>query len=342
MSCVASMLASSNPIDHIMDVPWRVGGREIHWMSSHIAVMVLATALLAVSMPLLLLRGRRRTDCVGLGLIEVLVTFIRVQIAQVALGKAADKAVPYLATLFMFLLTMNVLGLVPLMQVSTLLGLDGWGGTDPLGRPLNVTPIGGTPTSGLWVAASFAALTFLMVLLSGYIRQVHLLWEGGAEPSLLAEGDDEHGGGGHKPLDAGMNIWLDWAQHIQRRRWPLPIAMVGGVWTWLNSFVPPLPGVVGLCMWPVLLFLELIGYVTKCAALCIRLVANMSSGHILLAVLIGFAQGARGWMNLAVGVPVGLGVVALMMLELMVALLQAYLFTFLSALFIGLAVNPHH
>ena len=61
----------------------------------------------------------------------------------------------------------------------------------------------------------------------------------------------------------------------------------------------------------------------------------------LLAVLIAFAQGARGWLMLLVGVPAGLGVVGLLLLETLVALIQAYIFTFLSALFVGLATTEH-
>ena len=339
MISAPAFLAVSNPMEHIRDVPWRIGGHDIPWMSAHIGVMILAALILVIGLSILMCRGQGRSDRVGLGLIEILVTFVRVQIAQIALGKSADKAVPYLTTLFVFLLTVNVLGLVPLMDLSIALGLKGWGGIDASGRVMNITPIGGTATSGLWVAAAFAAMTLMLVFLAGYAGQVHKLWRYGEE-AMMVPPVAEHAE--HAAIDPGMNFWLDWSQKIESRKWPLPIAVVGGVWTWLNSFVPALPGVVGLLMWPILLFLEMIGYVTKCFALCIRLVANMSSGHILLAVLLGFAQGGRGWMTAAVGVPAGVGVVALMMLELMVALLQAYLFTFLSALFIGLAVNPQH
>jgi len=269
-----------------------------------------------------------------------------VQIAQIALGKHADRAVPYLTTLFVYLLTVNLLGLVylltvnllglvPLLEISGAIGLTGWGGKDANQNWLNVTPIGGTPTSGVWVGAAFSAMTFLLLMLSGYVGQVYALWRK-ATPEQRAAHE------AHKPVDAGANFWLDWSQRISSRTWPLPIAVVGGVWTWLNSFVPPVPGLAGMIMWPVLLFLELLGYIAKCFALCVRLVANMSSGHLLLAVILGFAQTAEGLSSIYVGVPASLGVVALMMLELAVALLQAYIFTFLSALFIGLAAGPQH
>jgi len=337
MTGTAGILASSSPVEHILDVTWWIGGREIPWMSAHSAVMILAAGLLILGLPLLTRLSQRRTDRVGLGVVEVLVTFVRVQVAERALGPAADKAVPYLTTLFTFLLTLNLLGLVPLMQFSEALGLTGWGGTNAAGQPLNVTPIGGTPTGGVWVGAAFAAMTLMVVLFSGYIRQVNLLWRGApSEAEPIAESHE------HPQVDAGMNIWLEWSNWISRRQWPLPLAIVGGVWTWLNSFVPAVPGTVGLLLWPVLLVLEVLSYFTKCFALCIRLVANMSSGHILLAVLLMFAHTSRGWASLYVGIPAGLGTVALMILELGVALLQAYIFTFLSALFVGLAMNVDH
>jgi len=92
--------------------------------------------------------------------------------------------------------------------------------------------------------------------------------------------------------------------------------------------------------------LELIGLLAKTFALAMRLFANMLAGHILLAVLLSFigmawnALGAAG--GLAISIPVILGSVAINFLELLVALLQAFVFTFLSATFIGQAVNIHH
>jgi len=228
-----------------------------------------------------------------------------------------------------------------LMDWSVALHLTGWGGVDAADRPLNVTPIGGAPTSGIWVGAAFSVMTLMLVMFSGYIRQVQLLWRGapGGPPAQAETVGEPHD---HPAVEAGMNVWLDWSNWISRRKWPLPLAIVGGAWTWLNSFVPPVPGTVGLLLWPILLVLEVLSYFTKCFALCIRLVANMASGHILLAVLLAFAQGARGWESLYVALPAVLGTVALMILELVVALLQAYIFTFLSSLFVGLAMNPHH
>ncbi len=93
-------------------------------------------------------------------------------------------------------------------------------------------------------------------------------------------------------------------------------------------------------------FLEVIGLVAKTFALTMRLFANMVAGHVLLAVLLSFialsaaALGNAGGFTIAIVVVIGS--VAINCLELFVALLQAFIFTFLTAMFIGQAVNIHH
>ncbi len=101
-------------------------------------------------------------------------------------------------------------------------------------------------------------------------------------------------------------------------------------------------------MWlaPLLVPVELLGLCAKIFALAVRLFANMLAGHVLLAVLIGFvvmaytALGVLG--GFGVSVAVVLGSTAINLLELFVAFLQAFIFTFLTVLFIGQAVNVHH
>lgn len=95
----------------------------------------------------------------------------------------------------------------------------------------------------------------------------------------------------------------------------------------------------------VIAFLEVVGLFAKTFALAVRLFANMMAGHILLAVLVGFIASAGAVsvaLGLGVAVPVVLGSVAITLLELFVAFLQAFIFTFLSCVFIGQAVNLHH
>ena len=99
-------------------------------------------------------------------------------------------------------------------------------------------------------------------------------------------------------------------------------------------------------MWLILIPVEIIGMAVKPIALMIRLFANMSAGHILLAVLIGFVAKAYDGLGtggaIGVGIPSIIGATAISCLEVFVAFLQAYLFTFLTALFIGqLVVHDH-
>ena len=87
--------------------------------------------------------------------------------------------------------------------------------------------------------------------------------------------------------------------------------------------------------------IELLGLFIKHFVLAVRLFANMLAGHIVLAVILGFAVTASGYLRFFVIPGSVFGGVAIGLLELFVAFLQAYVFTFLAALFIGTAVHPH-
>ena len=104
---------------------------------------------------------------------------------------------------------------------------------------------------------------------------------------------------------------------------------------WGHIFwMPGVPSAMKIVLAPI----ELIGVFTKPFALMVRLFANITAGHIIILSLISviFSMGAA-WASLS-------GPLALFMnvLELLVAFLQAYVFTLLSALFIGQAVDDHH
>jgi len=91
---------------------------------------------------------------------------------------------------------------------------------------------------------------------------------------------------------------------------------------------------------------ELIGKFTKPFALAIRLFANMTAGHIVVLAFVGMIFTFSAVENLgvrvfAMGLP-ALMAVAIMMLELLVAFLQAFIFTLLSAVFIGQIREAHH
>ena len=91
-----------------------------------------------------------------------------------------------------------------------------------------------------------------------------------------------------------------------------------------------------------MLVVEMVGVFAKGFALAVRLFANMVAGHMLLAVLLGFilsAFAAGVGIGFAIAVPVVLGSTAISMLEIFVAFLQAFIFTFLTTLFIGQSIR---
>ncbi len=111
---------------------------------------------------------------------------------------------------------------------------------------------------------------------------------------------------------------------------------------WMHIFNPPVP----LALKPLLIPLEFIGILTKPFALMIRLFANITAGHIIILSLISliFIFGKMGTSTggTIAGISMAVPFVLFMnCIELLVAFLQAYIFTMLSALFIGLAVEEH-
>jgi F-type H+-transporting ATPase subunit a len=117
---------------------------------------------------------------------------------------------------------------------------------------------------------------------------------------------------------------------------------MGPVGFWV-SLVPPLdvPKIMKPPMWLLMFVIEVAGLFIRHLVLAVRLFANILAGHIVLAVILGFILAAGEYSKYFV-TPGSLAMaVALSLLELFIAFLQAYIFTFLSALFIGSAVHPH-
>ena len=84
------------------------------------------------------------------------------------------------------------------------------------------------------------------------------------------------------------------------------------------------------------------GLILKHFVLSVRLLANMMAGHIILAVFLAFIAETAGQTVQLIVWPAACGAyIAIMALELFVAFLQAYIFTFLAALFIGSASHQH-
>ena len=125
----------------------------------------------------------------------------------------------------------------------------------------------------------------------------------------------------------------------------LAINLFGNKEYWKEIFWPEVPLFLKAYPVPVMPVIELFGVFTKPFALMIRLFANMVAGH---AVILSFMCVIfLGW-SMGVGFGLGLNTFSIVMLlfmnclELLVAFVQAYVFTMLSAVFIGLAHKEHH
>ncbi len=135
---------------------------------------------------------------------------------------------------------------------------------------------------------------------------------------------------------ATANIWVTGAMAVVSF---LMIHINGvrqqGPWLYIKNFIPKVP----LVMVPMFYCLEFVGAFIKPFSLAIRLFANMLAGHTMLAVLAMLTMMSKSYI---VGGVTLVSCTALGMLELFVAFLQAYIFTFLTTMFIAMAISPDH
>jgi F-type H+-transporting ATPase subunit a len=197
-----------------------------------------------------------------MNMFESIIMFIRDEVARPAIGgHGADRFLPYLWTVFFFVLFNNLLGIIP-------------GGASATGN-VNVTAV-------------LALMTFVTVVWAG-MREM-----------------------------GPVGYWTGLVPHLDVPAW----------------MQPPL--------WGLMFVIEVAGLLIRHIVLAVRLFANMFAGHTVLSVILGFILMAYASLAFWVVMPASIGgVIALSLLELFVAFLQAYIFTFLSALFIGMAVHPH-
>jgi F-type H+-transporting ATPase subunit a len=104
---------------------------------------------------------------------------------------------------------------------------------------------------------------------------------------------------------------------------------------WKHIFAPDIP----LWLYPIMVPVELIGVISRPFALMIRLFANITAGHIIVLSLVSLIFIFNTlWIS-----PVSVAfTVFIDTIEVLVAFLQAYIFTMLSSLFIGMAIQEHH
>ena len=106
-----------------------------------------------------------------------------------------------------------------------------------------------------------------------------------------------------------------------------------------GHYLAHLTGGVHWLMWPIMVPIEILGLFTKPFALCIRLFANMTGGHIVIVSLIGLIFLFKSYLVVPASIGFALGID---LLELFVAFLQAYIFTMLTSLFMGLGIQAGH
>lgn len=188
----------------------------------------------------------------------------------------APKVAPLLLNFFFFILTLNLLGLVPISDTlglsSKLLGAE---------KPPEVVYGQATATGNYSVTSGLAVITFVAIFVFGIARN--------------------------------------------------------GVIGHLATFAPhghPFP-----VRWFLLLPIEILSALVKPFALTMRLAANMTAGHMGIIALLGLIFILQ---NAFVGIPVVLLALGLVLLEIIVSFVQAYVFALLSGVFIGMALHPHH
>ena len=274
------LAAGGDPLSHVVDhAIWAPGGL---WVLTNHIVMILITAVIMLALFIPITRAYADGHHVPTGtrnFVEAIMMYIRNDVAKPLLGDDTDRFMPFLWTMFFFILILNFLGLLPLDAIQNLI-------FNSSGENHHFHAIAGTATSNFFVTAVLALIVFLVVQFNGI----------------------------------QSNGFEGWLHHF-----------LGGAPWWLAPIMVPV---------------EFLGMVIKPFALAVRLAANMTAGHILLAVLGGFVPLA--YANIGAGGGFGVGIVsviasvAIMVLELFVALLQAYLFVFLTSLFLSQMISHHH
>ncbi len=107
----------------------------------------------------------------------------------------------------------------------------------------------------------------------------------------------------------------------------------------IRHFTALVPSGVPVLLLPLMFIIEIMGLLAKHFALIVRLFANMIAGHIVFFAFLGLIMIFKSYWISPLSVGFGIFVD---LLEILVSFIQAYVFTILSALFIGMAVHPDH
>jgi F-type H+-transporting ATPase subunit a len=282
---------SNTSIDHpLIHLP-KVFGIDFS-VTKHVFMVWLVAALVFLAVTAIVrryLRSGRQVPTGPMNALEAVVTYVRDDIVQPNVGKKwVNTWTPLILTFFVFILSANVIGLIPLFEVVALLDrLVLHTGPDSFLK--HVIHGGTTATANFNVTAALATITFGAIIIAG----------------SKAHGFVKH--------------WMNLVPH--GLAWPIYILLIP---------------------------IEIMGLFVRPFALTMRLAANMTGGHIailailsfvfLFAEMFGSAVAGVG-VGLAVSVPLAVGISTL---EIIVVLVQAYVFTLLTAVFIGMAIHVHH
>jgi F-type H+-transporting ATPase subunit a len=281
---------SNSPIDHpLIHLP-TIFGIDFS-VTKHVFMLWMVAALVFVVVTWTVRRYLKQARPVPSGFmnaLEAVVEYVRDSIVQPNVGKKWVAAyTPLFLTFFVFILTANAIGLVPIFDVLGL--VDHWvlhTGEDSFVKRLLH---GGTTATGNFnVTAALATITFFVIIVAG----------------TRAHGFVKH---------------------------------------WKNLVPHGLNPVIYIILIPI----EVMGLFVRPFALTMRLAANMTGGHIALLIIFSFIFLFAEKMGQAAGVGVGLVMsvplaVSISALEIIVVLVQAYVFTLLSAVFVGMAIHVHH
>ncbi|HEX8341340.1 MAG TPA: F0F1 ATP synthase subunit A [Tepidisphaeraceae bacterium] len=281
MLLTTMLAAADDPTSHVVDhVLFSIKGWWV--LSNHIVMMITAAVIMLLIFPFITKRYRsgEHVPTGTRNFFEAIMMYIRNDVAKPLLGDDTDRFMPFLWTMFFFILICNLLGLIPFDAIQNVMF-----NRNPTPGGHGFHPIAGTATANFFVTATLAFIVFCVVQYQGI---------------------KSNGIGG-------------WLHHF-----------LGGAPAWLA---------------PVMVPVEFLGMVIKPFALAVRLAANMTAGHIMLAVLASFVPMAMVGLGTGGGIVIGIisviASVLVMLLELFVAVLQAYLFVFLSSLFISQMISHH-
>lgn len=347
-------LAAKDPLGHNYDYPILSLPNGYAILTNHVLLMILTSIFLVWFM-------RKAASKIAVGnsgtshdyvtkgpfwhMVEVLCVFFREEVARPVLGDKTDRFLPFIWTIFFFVLFHNLIGMVPLLDATKLgyeliAGPKGHGehtayvehaGTDvPHAEEVVITEAGSISLEEAGPPGHETNITDTAKADATGLIWFHDLGKEGRYSTF-------HGIGG---TPTG-NIYVTFVLALIT----IVVVILAGIQTLgIGGFLKHLTLDAPVYLWPLTIVIEIIGLIAKPFALMVRLFANMTAGHVLLAALIGFSTmgvEALGWpAGIAITLPSIIFATAIGVLEILVAFIQAYVFAFLATVFISLF--QHH